>query len=432
MEILTYLLKVNLAIAVFYLVYRICYRSDTFFTLRRYLLLSVCIISGIYPLLDISHWFRHNEVLNELAVIYVQYLPEFVITAPNATTKTFPYENIPLGIYAIIAGFFLIRLAFRLSKVIGLRIRCAPIEVNSRQAYLIQNQANPFSFFNWIFINPDNYNPTEMHEIVTHELVHVRQYHSIDILLSELMCIAFWFNPLAWMLKQEIHRNLEFLVDNRVIRSGIDSRSYQLNLLRLANNPSPILIANQFKKSPLKERIIMLNSKQTSKIKLVTYTLLLPMAFIILIAINAGSCINKNSGSQEQKSVTSDSQELKSDSDTQELKFELPGGKTYYTVVDEQPTFPGGDDARVRFLNETIRYPVVAQENGIQGRVTCSFIVEPDGAITNVHISRGADPSLDRETMRVIGLMPRWNPGKLQGVAVPVLYSLPVQFRLQQ
>ena len=145
--------------------------------------------------------------------------------------------------------------------------------------------------------------------------------------------------------------------------------------------------------------------------KLVTYTLLLPLAFLILVAINAGSCINNNSGSEE-------------------LKSDMSDDRTVYTVVDEQPTFPGGDAERTRFINETIRYPVVAQENGIQGRVVCSFTVEPNGEITNVHITNSVDPSLDRETIRIIGSMPRWNPGKLRGVAVPVLYTLPVQFRL--
>ena len=115
-----------------------------------------------------------------------------------------------------------------------------------------------------------------------------------------------------------------------------------------------------------------------------------------------------------------------------ESKSVIPDGRTVYTVVDEPPTFPGGDAERLRFLNKNIKYPVVAQENGIQGRVTCSFIVEPNGEITTIQITEGVDPSLDNETIRVISTMPRWNPGKLQGVAVPVLFTLPVMFRLQQ
>lgn len=178
----------------------------------------------------------------------------------------------------------------------------------------------------------------------------------------------------------------------------------------------------------------MLNSKQTSKIKLVTYTLLLPLALFILVAINAGSCIQKNSGSQEnsagseQAPAVSDSHDLKID--TTKATIEMPDGRTVYIIVDEQPTFPGGTLAMNRFLSENIRYPVVAQENGIQGRVTCSFVVETNGEITNIQIQKNVDPSLDKESIRVISTMPRWNPGKNKGVVVPVLFSLPIQFRL--
>ena len=178
----------------------------------------------------------------------------------------------------------------------------------------------------------------------------------------------------------------------------------------------------------------MLNSKQTSKIKLATYPLLLPLAFLILVAINAGSCIQKNSGNQEnsagseQSPAVSDSHDLKID--TTKATIEMPDGRTVYIIVDEQPTFPGGSAAMMFFLSTNIKYPVVAQENGIQGRVTCSFIVEANGEITNIQILKGVNPSLDKETIRVISEMPRWNPGKNKGVAVPVIFSLPVQFRL--
>jgi len=434
MEILLYLLKVNLAITVFYLFYRICYRNDTFFTLRRYVLQTIFVLSSIYPLLDISHWFRQNEVLNEIAVTYNQYLPDFTVVASEGAAKSFPYSTIPLVLYTVITGFFLIRLIIRLSRIIGLRIRCTPVEVNNRKAYRIKNQESPFSFFNWIFINPDMYKPTEIHEILTHELVHVRQHHSIDILLSELICVFCWFNPFAWMLRNEIHGNLEFLVDNRVIRSGIDSHSYQFHLLRLANNSSHLFISNQFKKSPLKKRIIMLNSKQTSKIKLVTYSLLLPLAVIILIAIHAGSCVNKNADSNvEQETAPGESslgQELDPVMPVSQEPKSLSPDSTFYTVVDEMPTFPGGDVARLQFLNTNIRYPVTAMENGIQGRVTCDFIIETNGEISNIQVNRGVDPSLDAESVRVIASMPRWNPGKIQGVAVRVKFTLPIQFRL--
>ncbi|MDO5664652.1 MAG: TonB family protein [Bacteroidia bacterium] len=103
-----------------------------------------------------------------------------------------------------------------------------------------------------------------------------------------------------------------------------------------------------------------------------------------------------------------------------------------FVVVEEQPEFPGGNTAMMKFLNENVKYPIIAQENGIQGRVITNFVVERDGSITDVQVVRGVDPSLDKEAVRVIQSMPRWKAGKQRGSAVRVRFTLPVVFRLQQ
>lgn len=103
-----------------------------------------------------------------------------------------------------------------------------------------------------------------------------------------------------------------------------------------------------------------------------------------------------------------------------------------FVVVEEQPEFPGGNAAMMKFLGDNIKYPVIAQENGIQGRVITNFVVERDGSITDVQVVRGVDPSLDKEAVRVIQSMPKWKPGKQRGSTVRVRFTLPVVFRLQQ
>lgn len=102
-----------------------------------------------------------------------------------------------------------------------------------------------------------------------------------------------------------------------------------------------------------------------------------------------------------------------------------------FDVVEEMPSFPGGNGALMSYLASNIKYPVVAQENGVQGRVTVSFVVERDGSISDVRVARSVDPSLDREAQRVVKSMPRWKPGKQNGSAVRVKYTVPVVFRLQ-
>ena len=102
-----------------------------------------------------------------------------------------------------------------------------------------------------------------------------------------------------------------------------------------------------------------------------------------------------------------------------------------FDVVEQMPSYPGGMGALMQYLSSNIKYPVIAEENGIQGRVICTFVVERDGSITDVRIAKSVDPSLDKEAMRVVSKMPRWIPGKQNGSAVRVKYTLPVTFRLQ-
>ena len=108
-----------------------------------------------------------------------------------------------------------------------------------------------------------------------------------------------------------------------------------------------------------------------------------------------------------------------------------PETQKVFDVVEQMPSFPGGPQALMQWLSENVRYPVVAQENGVQGRVVVSFVVERDGSITDVKVVRSVDPSLDKEAARVVKSMPRWIPGKQNGQAVRVKYNVPVAFRLQ-
>lgn len=110
---------------------------------------------------------------------------------------------------------------------------------------------------------------------------------------------------------------------------------------------------------------------------------------------------------------------------------EEEAAQTIFTVVEEMPEFPGGQAELLKYLAKSIKYPVIAQENGVQGRVVCSFVVNRDGSIVDAEVVRGVDPSLDKEALRVITTMPKWKPGKQRGKPVRVKYTVPVTFRLQ-
>ena len=116
---------------------------------------------------------------------------------------------------------------------------------------------------------------------------------------------------------------------------------------------------------------------------------------------------------------------------TSSAPIEEEEDQVIFQVVEKMPSFPGGDAALFKFLNENVKYPVIAQENGVQGRVICQFVVKRDGAIVDVEVERSVDASLDKEAIRVIKSMPKWSPGQQRGKPVRVKYTLPVNFKLQ-
>ena len=125
-----------------------------------------------------------------------------------------------------------------------------------------------------------------------------------------------------------------------------------------------------------------------------------------------------------------DEDEIKSQQELTETKAE-PEPEKVFDMVEQMPQFPGGQAEMMQFISKNMKYPTIAQENGTQGRVTCQFVVGADGRVRDVNVLRGVDPYLDKEAVRVIMSMPKWIPGKQNGKAVSVKYTIPVVFRLQ-
>ncbi|BEI56833.1 hypothetical protein GCM10007041_11320 [Butyricimonas faecihominis] len=133
-----------------------------------------------------------------------------------------------------------------------------------------------------------------MQEIITHERIHAEQYHSLDVMVSEILCAFFWMNPAMWLLKREIRRNLEFLADKCVVHSGFDRKAYQYHLLRLSHPSAAAQIVNKFNVSPLKKRIMMMNKKRTSRMGLIKYALLVPIAGLLILSSNVQAIVQVN------------------------------------------------------------------------------------------------------------------------------------------
>lgn len=426
-----YLLQVNIALTLFFILYAIVLKKDTFLKLRRFYFLSTIFFSLLYPFWTIpafgDFWVSAATQGNPLATVSIEE-PGLAVLADADTIANvaIPWAKIIVLIYSVIVFAFLMRFISQLLSILRVKMKSEKRIISGMTVYQLKDNITPFSFFNRIFIHPNSYSETELSQILLHEQTHVRQHHSLDIMLIELLCLFSWWNPFVWMMKREMVINLEFLADNGVLREGIDCREYQYHLLRLTYHESAIGMVNNFNVSQLKQRIMMMNKSKSPTLTLVKYILILPLAFLLIFA---NSCINnemKNDAETTEEQVDNES----ATRTVPEEENVIEDNSEVFVVVEEQPEFPGGQAAMMRFLADSIKYPVAAQENGIHGRVVCNFIVEKDGRLTDFKVLRGVDPLLDNEAIRILKAMPKWTPGKQRGENVRVRFTLPVVFRL--
>ena len=537
---LAYFLKINVAIALFYAFYRLFFYKDTFFTWRRAALLCFFAISAVYPLLNIQTWITEQEPMVAMADLYADIvLPEFTITPEQATSdwKTLLLQTVGFAYWGMVI-VLAIRFFIQLAGIIRLAFRCRKAKIGNTNVHLLRQASGPFSFFHWIFIHPTSHTEDELSEILTHEQTHANQWHSIDVLVSEIVCIFCWFNPFAWLMKREIRTNLEYLADNRVLETGHDSKAYQYHLLGLSHHKAAATIYNSFNVLPLKKRIKMMNKKRTREIGRTKYLMFLPLAALLMIISNI-EAVARTTKEMAKDVIEAVEENLASNSTTPEMEVateaipvetpisqqdkdklvtykgkvvdkdgkpvegaellidgshKLPQDQSFVTdkngnfsfmafenahigviwnkndkymlkgirydqkertnlkiVMDDQwqnppsndpnnpvfevveimPEFPdGGMSGLMQFLSKNIQYPINAQKNHTQGRVTVQFVVNKDGSISEPKIIRGVDPDLDGEAIRVISLMPKWKPGMQKDQPVRVKYTVPVMFRL--
>jgi len=489
-----YLLKVNVAFVLFYETYRLFFYKDTFFKLRRAILLAFFGLALFYPLLNIQDWVRQQEPIADVIYMYSAMLPEATAKADAAASVDWygwllgSLGFIYWGIVAFLCGRFLVQL----SSILWLAHTSERVVIHETPVYALRKAAGPFSFFRMVFLHPESHSDKETDEILTHECTHVSQWHSIDVILSEMMCMACWFNPFVWLLKREVRHNLEYLADNTVIQSGYDSKSYQYHLLGLAHHQSVTTLYNSFNVLHLKNRIMMMNKKRSPGIVRTKYLIFIPLVGILMLLSNIeavarltvrlaneatvsnamvtatgilvdetgqpliGASVVVKGGKErtitDKKGAFSlevpanailrcsyqgrESQEVLAADMTNNTHLSLSSksremNEQVFTVVEKMPSFPGGDAELLKYIATNIKYPKESQDNGEQGRVICSFIVGRDGSVNNPEVLRGVTPLLNEEAVRVINTMPRWNPGMQRGKAVAVKYTVPITFRLK-
>lgn len=284
---MVYFLKINVAIALFYAFYRLFFYKDTFFVWRRTALLCFFAVSAVVPLFNIQTWVERQEPMVAVADLYATVvLPEITPTVQTETDgKLLMADGIGMAYWAV-AVLLAVRCLVQLAGIVRLARRCPTQKIDGTTVHLLPRPEGPFSFFHWIFVCPGTHTAEELHEILTHECTHARQWHSIDVLIGELACIVCWFNPFAWLMKREIRTNLEYLADEKVLETGHDSRTYQYHLLGLSHHKAAATIYNSFNVLPLKKRIMMMNKRRTRAIGRTKYLMFLPLAALLMIVSN--------------------------------------------------------------------------------------------------------------------------------------------------
>lgn len=463
---LAYFLKINVGIIVFYIFYRLFFYKDTFFHWRRTALLCFLGVSLFYPMLNLQEWVKAHEPMVVIADLYATtLLPEVVfeetITPTHTNWQEFATNSLSIIYFCGVILLF-IRFIMQLTSIILLRIQCKVTEIQGVRVQILNKASGPFSFFHWIFVHPESHTQEELAEILTHEQTHAHQLHSADIMFSELICIACWFNPFIWLMKREIRNNLEYMADQRVLQTGYDYKVYQYHLLGLAHNKAAATLYNSFNVLPLKNRIKMMNKKRTKEIGRTKYLLFLPLAALLLIISNIEAVarttknftreviqtveksteqVTKAVGQIPEQATVEEAtipKEIPADIDITDKdpsaimqKVNTEDDDDIFDVVEEMPVFPGGQTGLMEFIAKNLRYPVKAQKEGIQGRVIARFIVEKDGSVSNLAVARrSASSELDAEAIRVLSTMPKWTPGKQRGKEVRVKYTVPIAFKL--
>ena len=458
--LLMYFCKVNIAIALFYLMYRLFFIKDTFWEVRRYYLLSSVLLSFAYPFISIGSWFIQQDAVNSMIVKYAL-LPEMNVGTVQHST-IFSFENLALILYGFGVVVLLIRMLIQLISILLIRFRHKKQLFQGKSVIVLENEITPFSFFGWVFLNPSLHSEHETSEILAHELTHVRQGHSFDVIIGELVTVLCWLNPFTWFLKNEIRQNLEYIADNQVVESGFNSKNYQYHLLQLSFQSLQFNLGNKFNVSPLKKRITMMNQQKTSKAGLLKYLIIVPLALALILSSNAETLFNRAKESlgnnylnwrtskiiDNQQSTLSSANIVVSNeaipqqvSVSEDVKQAVPAvsvtpvnDKTdhdkVYQVVEKMPEFPGGIQMLMKYLSQNIKYPEEAQKSGIEGKVICQFVITKEGMVDNVNVIRSVHPSLDAEAIRVLKAMPIWIPGEQKGTKVNVQYVLPINFKL--
>ncbi|PXY02476.1 hypothetical protein DF185_07440 [Marinifilum breve] len=459
--VILYFLQSAICMAFFYALYWLFLKRDTFFRINRVFLMLTLAASLLIPSLKIPFQLESNPVTSDYAMLDAmvltsqQYLSanmleEVVVTADNHINW---YQYIGF-IYLI--GLLLLTLRF-FKNLIQLFVWTRTnkrVRENGVQLVVMKDDYPPFSFLNAIFISSEDYKKPGFAAILAHERVHVKEMHTFDLLVLEVLTVLFWINPFVWMYKSSIQEVHEYLADDKVVNGSVNPNEYKMHIVNQFAGGDLFRLANNFGQSTLKKRISMLGKIKTPKIALVKLLLLLPIVLVLLSAfaftIEEEEKLSQNFSFNEfipdglkQFYSFSDREYSTYDDELHFIQGSAASGisalkhkeevspNQIYRIADEMPEYPGGINVLKKYIANEIRYPKQAEKDKTEGKVFVSFVVGKSGEVKNVYVNKGVSPELDKEALRVVKGLPNWTPGKHKGNLVNVAYTVPIDFKLK-
>lgn len=428
-NLLNFFIESNLYLICFYLLYQLLLAGDKHFRFNRAFLLGGITLSLLLPMLSININ-RSMESANAFESYLM--LPAITITEVRTESVGFILQwwQIIGMVYLAGMAFYLFRLLWQMAHI----IRHLPLFNSAREkknGYTLvatNGEIPTCSFFKFLFWDKSaTLNSDEQKHVFEHELAHIRQWHSIDVLMVELLRAVFWFNPVIHLLKSRITEVHEFLADSQATRKiNVEDYSRLLTLQIFKN--FDFALSNNFHKSQVLKRIRMLKNTSSKSIWL-NVALLIPamslLIFILSCDVNIDNEVLPETGNLSENNIENNAK-----SEAEVVENETPELDEVFTIVENQPTPIGGMTAFYEYIQQNLNYPEQARKLGIQGKVFVEFVVGPDGKLTQVKAVKGIGGGCDQEAERVISNSPEWQPGLQRGEAVNVRMILPITFKL--
>ena len=429
-----YLLPIAIGLMVLWVAYRLLFTNSNRFQFNRFYLLAAMLFSLALPLFGLlmGHStpqvvaFKHHLLgafmLNEITISYggptAVTLPEVEVASPT---------RIDVSLWQVLGILYLIGVAvtallflFKMGKLVAMIIRSPKRKMDGYTMVFTHKEHGPYSFFRYAFFTDEKVNP----DIIRHELSHISHHHSWDILMVELMKIFQWFNPFIYLYKRELQSLHEYIADDDVVATGADKRNYMMLILQQCTAVDFSDMSNNFSLILTKKRIKMITKHEKAKGFWWKLLATLPVLALLLI-------VNARASAQQVKKTDETVYEF-STKDITNIKIKKVDNDSIYQIVEVMPEFPGGTSEMMTYLSGNIKYPEEAKEKGISGRVFLSFVIEKDGAVSNVKVAKGIGKECDDEAVRVVKAMPKWKPGLIKGKPARVSYMLPIFFKLDE